>query len=285
MSKAKFDAAKELIQEGKFDEAKAILKTIDHPQARKWEAELNAKENSLALEPLPTEVKKSRRNLLRLPCVVLIMAISVCVVVLFFAVNPESRRTVEATTTARAIALRATEQTRATNVSLTPPAASATIKFTPDPSLTPTITNTPRPTSTPSPEQKITSLWEELGFGIWDIERLSINDIGSPKLLAMDFPMPEGFSGYDVGLSETMMLQMACALYQNGFDNDWRFQLSAMVNLVSRATGQESRDDGLTIRITTEQLARVNCENVFAIDAVLLVGNENYSLHPALREP
>jgi hypothetical protein len=36
MSKAKFEAAKELIQERKFDEARAILKTVEHPTANKW---------------------------------------------------------------------------------------------------------------------------------------------------------------------------------------------------------------------------------------------------------
>lgn len=41
MSKAKFAAAKELIDEKKYDEARAILKTIDHPTAREWEAKLN----------------------------------------------------------------------------------------------------------------------------------------------------------------------------------------------------------------------------------------------------
>lgn len=41
MSKAKFAAAKELIDEKKYDEARHILRTIDHPTAREWEAKLN----------------------------------------------------------------------------------------------------------------------------------------------------------------------------------------------------------------------------------------------------
>lgn len=36
MSKAKFDAAKELIDEKRYDEARALLRTIDHPTAAKW---------------------------------------------------------------------------------------------------------------------------------------------------------------------------------------------------------------------------------------------------------
>lgn len=42
MSKAKFEAAKELIQERKFDEARAILQTIEHPTATKWLGKLDA---------------------------------------------------------------------------------------------------------------------------------------------------------------------------------------------------------------------------------------------------
>lgn len=33
MSKAKFEAARELIQEKRYDEARAILKGLDHPLA------------------------------------------------------------------------------------------------------------------------------------------------------------------------------------------------------------------------------------------------------------
>lgn len=36
MSKAKFEAAKELINEKQYDQARAILLTIDHPTAQKW---------------------------------------------------------------------------------------------------------------------------------------------------------------------------------------------------------------------------------------------------------
>ncbi len=40
MSKAKFAAAKELINEKRYIEAYDILKTIDHPVAREWEEKL-----------------------------------------------------------------------------------------------------------------------------------------------------------------------------------------------------------------------------------------------------
>lgn len=41
MSKAKFDAARELIQEKRYDEARVILQAISHPTARKWLAKLD----------------------------------------------------------------------------------------------------------------------------------------------------------------------------------------------------------------------------------------------------
>lgn len=41
MSKAKFAAAKELIDEKDYVGARAILKSIDHPTAREWETKLD----------------------------------------------------------------------------------------------------------------------------------------------------------------------------------------------------------------------------------------------------
>ena len=52
MSKAKFDAARELIQEKKYDEARALLSSIDHPTAREWEAKIDR------LSPTPEKPKK-----------------------------------------------------------------------------------------------------------------------------------------------------------------------------------------------------------------------------------
>lgn len=41
MSKAKFDAARELVREKQYDEARAILRTVDHPQATAWLAKID----------------------------------------------------------------------------------------------------------------------------------------------------------------------------------------------------------------------------------------------------
>lgn len=67
MSKAKFAAAKELIEEKRFDEARGILRTIDHPTAREWEAKidkLNPPEKPKRGEKIPAfpAVKAKRKK-------------------------------------------------------------------------------------------------------------------------------------------------------------------------------------------------------------------------------
>jgi hypothetical protein len=60
MSKAKFAAAKELIAEKKYDEARRILKTIDHPTAREWEAKLDNLDQFVV--PADTSKKASKKK-------------------------------------------------------------------------------------------------------------------------------------------------------------------------------------------------------------------------------
>lgn len=72
MSKAKFNAAKELINEKKYKEARAILKTIDHPTARNWEQKLDAispeEPDSFKKKP-----KRTFRNILAILAVIFVM--------------------------------------------------------------------------------------------------------------------------------------------------------------------------------------------------------------------
>jgi hypothetical protein len=42
MSKAKMEAARELIKEKRYAEARTILKTIDHPTAAEWTARIDS---------------------------------------------------------------------------------------------------------------------------------------------------------------------------------------------------------------------------------------------------
>lgn len=156
---------------------------------------------------------------------------------------------------------------------------------TPAPTQTPAPTRTPRPTRTPLPpsatpsqEQRAITVMEEV-IGRDKVERISMIDLGTPKLMAMDFPMFESFSGYEVTFTALRMIEMACALRDAGFTG-YRFQFSAMINLVSTTTGQEFRDDGLTIQVEPETAAVLNCENIAFIEPALAV--DDYQLHPAL---
>ncbi|MCA0453433.1 MAG: hypothetical protein LCI00_05620 [Chloroflexi bacterium] len=64
MSKAKFEAVKELIQAKQYAEARAILKTIDHPTARQWEAKLNT--IASAAQPIQPKRKWTPKKVLLL---------------------------------------------------------------------------------------------------------------------------------------------------------------------------------------------------------------------------
>ena len=48
MSKEKFVEAKQLIEQLQYDDARAILESLDHPRAREWEAKLIVHEEELA---------------------------------------------------------------------------------------------------------------------------------------------------------------------------------------------------------------------------------------------
>lgn len=71
MSKAKFEAARELIQEKKYDEARAILGTIDHPKAAEWIGKID----SLVLAPVElSETHHSRAPKILVGFVILLFA-------------------------------------------------------------------------------------------------------------------------------------------------------------------------------------------------------------------
>lgn len=58
MSKAKMAAAKELIQEKRYEEARQILATVDHPTAREWEQKLNRLAPPIpAPPPMPVQTR------------------------------------------------------------------------------------------------------------------------------------------------------------------------------------------------------------------------------------
>jgi hypothetical protein len=161
MSKNKLMAAKELIQEKRYAEARAILKTVDHPTAREWLAKLD----KIAPEKQESALKKllmPRRGRSRLYWIgFAVFACGLFYVCSIFGqtigIIPTTQqlnvtRTVEASLQ---VAARATEDSirqmtadaQATVIALTPPTATATITETPIP------TNTQPPSPTPVPTQ------------------------------------------------------------------------------------------------------------------------------------
>ncbi len=189
MSKARFAAAKELIDEKKYDEARALLKTIDHPTAREWEAKLDKiappvsykpPEPQSFLSPQPVlpnmdttkqaDSKKKKNSRAVQGCLILILAGGI----FYFSTRNtsapeptssptftnEERASIRSTSTAEKVALLSTEvisNQTATIIALTPPTVtptlepSVTITDTPIPSATSTVTITPTNTKTPSP--------------------------------------------------------------------------------------------------------------------------------------
>ena len=153
MSKAKFEAAKELIQEKKYDEARALLKTINHPTAREWEAKLDKiappRTTAFVYDPAK-KVRNGSPN--RLGCIgILIVAI-----VILIALLPNTPKSNQEAAVISSATPNLT-QPKATKTVDTTPIASATITDTPQPtdtpvpSATPTLTTTPSPVPTPSP--------------------------------------------------------------------------------------------------------------------------------------
>ena len=155
----------------------------------------------------------------------------------------------------------------------------ATITNTPTATATPLPSSTPAPTATPKPEDQAQAIIHE-AVALADINSVSVIDVGSPKLLAVEFNMMQGFSGYEVDFTAKKMLEMACALYQNGFAQDWQYQFSAMVDLIDRSTGKTSTDDGLTVRVKSGTVAGWDCSNAILMDAKLAV--DDYILNPVM---
>jgi hypothetical protein len=140
MSKAKFDAARELISEKKYDEARRILATVDHPTAREWEVRLNEVDPPIAPFPVTTLTKPKRKSS-RLGCALLI----VFAVIFFIWIRPTG------------------------NKSPITAVLPTTVAFTITPGPSPTITETPLPsatlppTATPLPEYGSRSVPYPLG--------------------------------------------------------------------------------------------------------------------------
>jgi len=77
MSKAKMEAARELIQEKKYVEARAILKTVDHPLATEWIGKIDQITATQLAPPMP----KPKSEIIRLLVVIALVALGIFVII------------------------------------------------------------------------------------------------------------------------------------------------------------------------------------------------------------
>lgn len=144
MSKQKMLAAKELIQEKRYDEARMILKTVDHPTAKLWLEKLD----KIAPQKQSSN-RKGRRN-----TILAIITIFLAVFAVVFANSQQNQKTSQQITvspsTAQqqivAVASATTDTSVPTQEPITQAAKPTQI---PSPTITPTQPPTQRPTTTP----------------------------------------------------------------------------------------------------------------------------------------
>lgn len=289
MSKAVLTAAKELIDSGKYHEAATILRTLpDDPTAQKWLANLEAKYLPKAAPTEPTsigltakemkayeakrlrEAKAGKRpNRLR-GCLVLLLLLGV-----LYVVSQNGRNSSVS---------RSTAVPRATEPRAAGPAptvtASATITETPVPA-------TARPTDGPV-ALEATRLAESQGqilltvdgIVIGEATRVLINPNTEVPVVVVEWEIAQGFDGPQIDLTGYEMVQVACALFELGYAEDWRYQLSAMVELVNTSNGQTFTDDGITARVDGADVAGWDCSN--AINIRIENAATDYFVNPVL---
>jgi hypothetical protein len=143
MSKAKLIVARELIKEKKYDEARMILKGVDHPTAKQWLDKLD-------------KIAATQQNYSHISRYLFILTVMITIFVLYFAIStlvaPSDKSTPDTAMipTEPMLPTIASTATSAPNRTFTPK-PTATLTTTPTPSFTATITNTatPRLTNTP----------------------------------------------------------------------------------------------------------------------------------------
>jgi hypothetical protein len=131
MSKAKMQAAKELIQQKRYAEARTILKTVNHPTAENWLKKL---------DQLDPPAQRSRLPMILVGLVGLVALIAIVALVIIPRL-PNSARTSEDRELPTMIVLPSSTPTHTPTSTATP---------TPLPTATPTLTPTNTPTATAS---------------------------------------------------------------------------------------------------------------------------------------
>lgn len=147
MSKQKMLAARELIQEKRYAEARALLKTIDDPTAKAWLKKLDA---------IAPEKKKSGGMLIYITTAVVLVSVAIIVVTFITRQNNANQNAVAQAPTQMELPSATPTFTPSDTHTWTPsPIPTDTALPTETPS--PTATLTPSPTDTPLPSATFTS--------------------------------------------------------------------------------------------------------------------------------
>lgn len=211
MTKAKFEAAKKLIDQNKYVEARKILKTIDHPTARAWETKLDAMDDFVVPDDIPkkkshanTRIYDTLRGCMVRGCSVLVGAVVLILVVAALVSQPKSsvpnvasapsqtsRPDIRPTftdfvrptsTESVRVTIIPTIQNRSGFVTTTPLANAALPTATITDTPLSTITSTPKPTITLVPNQPQTISAESEA----DVIRRFVRDYMRKELLSVE---------------------------------------------------------------------------------------------------
>ena len=152
MSKAKFEAARELIAEKKYDEARRVLAAIDHPTAREWEAKLDRLDPPIAPFPAGAPPATAAPKVKRRGCSTRTLVTIAVLLILVVLVSRIARDMQQFNNTISAGQQSVAQQLATINAVTSTPGPSPTITDTPVPSDTPMPSQTPLPSATPTPD-------------------------------------------------------------------------------------------------------------------------------------
>lgn len=290
--KEQMQQAQKLIQAKQYNEARAILRKINHPKAREWEKRLDM---------IAPRKKQLSRHILRwmittkigriAGVISTIMFLSVCgwiFIILGIVPSPDERQATQTATASTAIAMQL--ETVAV-LSSTPPTPTHTSTFTPAPTDTPTatltltITDTAQPTPTPTitetPTSTPTLTDDERAkaalSGIVredNLETFIVND----RVVTIRYKL----ASVDAALSEARLSfpKLVCRFREAGFITQ-TFQITGTITLVD-AYGNELVREGVEMILPSDSAAKINCENTYMVDLAAIA--ERYDIHPALLE-
>ena len=295
MSKAKFAAARELIREKRYDEARTILQTIDHPKAQEWEWRLDDLEAkgkpSGKKRVVVVQQKKGGRGCFRTLVYIFIAGVVVSVVLASLVPSQDSNDEVSSLPTTvtdilEALVVEVTIVESPLPITTTLPTAtatttaSATVTETPLP--TATITDTPLPTEIPLPTNTPTreTIAETVVRSVigqnTELQSFVVNDL----VVTVRYPLTDLSAGMARRQAERDFAELACALREAGFATQ-TFQFTGTIGLID-AFGNAFTGEGVEMILEAGTAARMNCAEPFFIDLSAIA--ERYDVHRLLQE-